>query len=246
MDNEEVVIRQKMEDAKNSLTDKLETLEETVVDTFGKVTEPVAETAEAVKETVEIVKESVEDAAEAVKETVQEGMETVRHWMDFRGHVKRHPWLMMAGSVGAGVCLEMVLMDSGTACATEPARSTPMQSGHGRSHHHNGGTREKRSSESGVMSWLGQFGPEISKLKSLALGAVLGSVRNMILQAVPQQLQNGVRELIDNAAQKLGAEPSSNQPQQEASQQQQGEHNGNAKRKQAEVGRPMGTTRWPS
>lgn len=243
MDNEEVVIRQKMEDAKNNLTDKLELLEETVVDTVGKVTEPVAETAEAVKDTVVTVKESVEEAAEAVKETVQEGMDTVRHWMNFTRHVKRYPWLMMAGSVGAGMCLEMMLRSSS---AAEPISSTPVQSGHGRSHHHNGGTRAKRASESGgMMSWLGQFGPEISKLKSLAISTILDSVRSMIVQAVPQQMQNGLRELIDNAARKLGAEPQSES--QDASQPTQGEHNGsNAKRKQAEVGRPMGTTRWPS
>jgi hypothetical protein len=96
------------------------------------------------------------------------------------------------------------------------------------------------------MSWLGQFGPEIAKLKSMAISTILDSVRSMLVQAVPQQMQSGLRELIDNAARKLGAEPQS-EPRQDASQPTQGEHNGsNAKRKQAEVGRPMGTTRWPS
>src|SRR5262245_46061520 len=173
MDNEEVAVRQKMEDAKNSLTEKLGVLEEKVVDTVEKVSEPVAETAEAVKETVETVKDTVEQTAEAVKETVVEGVETVRHWMDFSGHVQKHPWLMMAAGVGTGMCLEMVFGGS----ETERAPST---SGghHGRAHHHNGGVRKERSKTSGVSSWLGQFEPEFNKLKSMALSALLGAVRN--------------------------------------------------------------------
>jgi ElaB/YqjD/DUF883 family membrane-anchored ribosome-binding protein len=245
MENEEVVIRQKMEAAKNSLTDKLEALEETVVDTVGKVTEPVAETAESVKETVETVKESVEEAAEMVKETVQEGMATVRHWMDFTDHVKRYPWLMMAGSAGVGMCLEMVL-SGGNGRAAKATGSNPVQSSYGGSHQYEDNTGEQRSSGAGILSWLGQLGPEISKLKGMAISTILCSVKNMILQSAPQQMQNGLRELIDNATRKLGAEPASERSQQDVAQQQQGERNGNAKRKPAEVGRPMGTTRWPS
>jgi ElaB/YqjD/DUF883 family membrane-anchored ribosome-binding protein len=242
MDNEEVEARQRLDNAKASLTEKLAVLEETVADTVEKVSDPVAETAEAVKETVVTVKDTVEQTAEAVKDTVVEGMEAVRHWMDFSGHVQKYPWMMMAAGVGTGMCLEMVFGGSGE---TERA---PATSGghHGRAHHHNGGVRKERAKSSGISSWFGQFEPEVNKLKSMALSALLGAVRSMVVQAVPQKMQQGVQELFETASKKLGAEPPLELPA-ENEQQPQGERNGsNAKRKQSEVGRPMGSTRWPS
>jgi len=233
MDNEEVAIRQKLDSAKGSLTGKLEILEEQVVETVQQVSEPVEETANAVKETVETVKDTVEETAEAVKDSVKDGIEAVRHWFDFSDHVRKRPLLMMAGAMGAGMCLEMVL-GNGSASGVESSKASSPD-GHQRS-------REKRVTSSTGPSWLERFGPEIGKLKSMALSAVLGAVKQMIVQAVPQNLKEGVRTLIDNAQRKMGidSDPEPN-PNPEA----QGDRNGgNSKRNQTEVGRPMGATRW--
>jgi len=233
MDNEEVAIRQKLDNAKGSLTGKLEILEEQVVETVQQVSEPVEETANAVKETVETVKDTVEETADAVKEGVQEGIQAVRHWLDFSGHVRKRPWLMMAGAMGAGVCLEMVLGSAvgGSADSTKPT-----------AHNGNQRTREKRASVASGPSLLERFGPEVTKLKSMALGAVLGVVRDMIMKAVPQQLKEKVRTLMDSAQEKLGIE---SEPERPPSSEQQGDRNGNhTKRNPAEVGGPMGATRW--
>jgi ElaB/YqjD/DUF883 family membrane-anchored ribosome-binding protein len=222
-----------LNNAKESMTGKLETLEEQVVETVQKVSEPVEETANAVKETVETVKDAVEETAEAVKETVQEGMQTVRHWFDLSDHVRKRPLLMMAGAMGAGMCLEMVL---GTASASgaEPSKATT-HNGHHR-------PREKRVTETAGPSWFERFGPEIGKLKSMALSAVLGAVRQMIVQAVPQNLKEGVRTLIDNAQRKMGID---SDPEPTPSPEDQGDRNGsNTKRNPAEMGRPLGATRW--
>jgi len=231
MDNEEVAIRQKLDNAKGSLTGKLEILEEQVVETVQQVSEPVEETANAVKETVETVKDTVEETAEAVKETVKEGMQAVRHWLDFSDHVQKRPWLMVAGAMGAGMCLEMVL---GTANASNPDSGKASHNGHHR--------REKRVTSSAGPSWLERFGPEIGKLKSMALSALLGAVRQMIVQAVPQNFKEGVRTLIDNAQRKMGIDAD---PEPKPSSEEQGDRNGNnSKRNPAEMGRPLGAARW--
>jgi ElaB/YqjD/DUF883 family membrane-anchored ribosome-binding protein len=235
--DDEVAIRQKMEAARDSLTEKLETLEDTMVDTVQQVAEPVSETARAVKETVESVKESVEVTAEAVKETVQEGVQTVRHWFDVTGHVRKHPWLMMAGAVGAGMCMDLLLRRP-----APPMPAAPTHNGHGRN-------RDKRASAWSGKSWFAEFGPEIAKLKNLAMNALIGTVRHMVLQAAPQPLQNGLREIIDGVARKLGGEPPTemDQPQSPATETKGERHgNGHSKRNQTEMGRPMGPTRRSS
>ena len=110
---DELVIRQKMEDTRTSLTDKLETLEgkvaETVEGTTEAVTETVATVKESITETVEAVKDSVEETVTAVKDTVEEGIETVKSVFDVPHWVEQYPWPVMAGSVAVGFCLERYL-----------------------------------------------------------------------------------------------------------------------------------------
>ena len=90
MDDEEV-IRDKMEEARASLAEKLETLEE-------KEMNSVQETTAAVTETVTTVKESV-----------QGGVESVKNFMDVKDHVDRHPWMMMGGAVMCGLLVSNLL-----------------------------------------------------------------------------------------------------------------------------------------
>ncbi|HZZ76874.1 MAG TPA: hypothetical protein VFE62_00050 [Gemmataceae bacterium] len=73
MENEEL-IRQKMENTRESITEKLDALEERVVG-------------------------SVQQASNAVSDTA----ETVKNAFDLRVQVDRHPWLMVGGAVTAGM-----------------------------------------------------------------------------------------------------------------------------------------------
>ena len=231
--DDEELIRQKMLEARNSLTEKLETLEDSVVGT-------VSETADVVKETVATVKDAVEETTETVKEAVADGVDTVRHWLDFSGHVQDYPWLMMAGAAGVGFCLE-TMVSSGTSAA--PAQKPATSTGHHRTHHNgNGHTREKRKIESG--GWLSEFAPQLSKLKGMALGALASLVKETVLKAVPQQMQETVKEVIDSASRKLAGEAAPEGEPSFAGASQQGERNEyDPKRVGTEVGRPMGPTR---
>jgi len=217
MANEEV-IRHQMEDTRTALTEKLETLENQVVGTVQGATAAVNETVATIKDTVQetvcTVKDSVQDTVAAVKDTVAGGVETVKDWMDVPAYVEHHPWLMVGGAAALGFCLGAMFpkrsaMTAAMATAAEPVRSEAPRSSHSRLHHFgNGGSKKARQESPSMLgSWLSELGPEINKLKSLALGTLLGTAREMILQAVPQHMGAQLKEIVDNVTTKIGGEP---------------------------------------
>jgi len=194
MEDEEV-IRKQMEDTRTSLSEKLETLE-------NHVTGKVIEATTALSETAGAVKDTVQETVATVKDTVHGGVETVKDWLDLSSHVEKHPWLMMAGFVCVGFCIDRVTGPP-TNVSAEPAHG-----GHGRTHHNgHGNGRQKRRTEATAPSVLSSLGPEISKLKALALGTLLGTAREMIVKAVPEDVGNQLRDIIDSTTKKLGGEP---------------------------------------
>ena len=60
-------------------------------------------------------------------------------------------------------------------------------------------------------NWLStlesMFGPEIKQAKELAIGALLGMVRDTAVQAAPDTMRDQVREIIDGFTSKLGGKP---------------------------------------
>jgi ElaB/YqjD/DUF883 family membrane-anchored ribosome-binding protein len=199
---DEQVIREKMEETRTSLSEKLETLENKVVDTVKEATEAVSDTVETVKDTVQetvgTVKGSVESAVGTVKGAVTDGVETVKDWLDLSAHVENHPWCAMAAAVAAGYCLETLLEPRSPEAPQREAYTSPARPHNGRSH-------RRPAAKAGTM--LSALRPEINQLKGLALGAMLGVVREMIVQAVPRDLGHHLKEVIDNATKKLGGEP---------------------------------------
>jgi len=83
MENEEVIRRQ-MENTRESLTEKLETLE-------NKLIGSVQEATSAVHEAVQQVRTTVSDSVESVKDAV-----------DLGAHIDRHPWVALGVSVASG------------------------------------------------------------------------------------------------------------------------------------------------
>jgi len=209
-----------MEETRADLAKKLETLEAKVTDTVQGATAAVSDTVETVKETVEAVKESVAETVETVKETVGETVEAVKRTFDLKRQVNEHPWAMLGGSVAVGFLVGRLLpsRSSTTAAASVPevsSAATRWPTGTT-----NGGYRPAaevqapsaapaaQPSEPGWFSGLMEkFGPEISKMKGLALGTALGIIRDMASRAVPEQLKPKVEEVINTITTKIGGEP---------------------------------------
>jgi ElaB/YqjD/DUF883 family membrane-anchored ribosome-binding protein len=218
MDTEESgeMIKQQMQDTRSSLADKLETLEQQVVDTVQTATN-------AVSETMESVKDVVHDTVESVQNTVT----TVKDSFDISAHVDRHPWAMLAGSVALGYLGGYLLPRSARAPANNrlPDRSATERNGHHESFEKPAGepvgnyqTRENnhRSAEkpaaepalepSRFSEVVAMFGPEIGKLKGLAIGTLVGLVRDVVAQAVPAQLGAQLVDVLNSVTTKIGGE----------------------------------------
>jgi hypothetical protein len=196
-DQTEVKLREEMEETRSALSDKIETLEEKVVGIAEGATTAVADTVQAVQDVVH-------DTVESVKEGVEGTVATVKGIFDVRGHMDRHPWAMFAGSVAAGFAAGKLLpaWPSRDGSADGHARSSdaPAYTPQPARAHEDGGP--------GWLAWLGeQFGPELEKVKGLALGAAFGLVRDMLTRAVPGSLGGQVKDVVDSFTSKMGGRP---------------------------------------
>jgi ElaB/YqjD/DUF883 family membrane-anchored ribosome-binding protein len=180
-----------MEEKRASLADKLDTLENHVLGT-------VQEATEAVSHTVEDVKSVVDTVTENVKETVENVTETVKHTFDVRDHVRHHPWGMFCGAIAAGFLGGQLLgparseqrkLTTEGLAPTTPPEPVPLE-------------RAARREEpvSGMSELLG-------RVKGLALGAVMKTVRDLLAETLPETMKEDVISVVDEFTTKLGGKP---------------------------------------
>jgi ElaB/YqjD/DUF883 family membrane-anchored ribosome-binding protein len=202
MDNEPEVIRQQMEDTRQSLQEKLETLEQ-------QVKETVQDAAEAANETVQTVKEAVQETVDTVKDTVQETVVTVKQSLDIRLHVHEHPWPMFLGAVAVGyVGGRLLTEETGPPMAMMSTAAAPTPTGH--NGHHNGRRHhgQARRQAKGFLSQIAdRYSDELNKLQGLAVGAVTGIIREMLTSISPAQFTDQIKEIVDGVTTKLGGKP---------------------------------------
>lgn len=216
MDQEPDVIREQIEETRSALTEKLETLETEVMET-------VHTAKDAVTDTIEAVKDNVEQTVDSVKETFSEGVEAVKHTFDLRRQVDQHPWPMLGGSVALGFTLGMLLPKEHWVARTmsrhrddipEPRPDYRSNAYFRENRSHEREAREEAPStpragpEPGMFDQLTEkFGPEIAKLKGMAIGAFLGLVRDMVKRSLPEHLAPQMEEVMNNITRKVGGEP---------------------------------------
>jgi len=196
MDAEPEVIRQDIEQTRSALTEKLETLEEEVMGT------------------VRDVKENVTETIENVTDTVQDTVETVQRTFDLNYQMQQRPWVLIGGSVVAGVATGFVLdnLRPRTTAWDDSARYVPTSS---RLADQGGGafgsqqaryTPPRPEGPSFFQSLLGRFDKEIGMVKELAIGYAAGVLRDMIKEALPA-VKERVEQVMDSATTKLGGKP---------------------------------------
>jgi len=204
MDDSPEVIRHQMEETRASLTDKLEQLEHQVFET-------VKDARSAVTETVDTVKDAMHETVETVKDT-----------FDLELQMRRHPWAILGGSIALGFLGGRLLERSrpegpragdwphtphwshGPFAGGPNGASHAPQNGESSSPSKNGSS----SPDSGLLSSLtSQFGPELDRLKGMAVGAALGVVRDLISQSIPEPMKPQVADVMDSITVKLGGSP---------------------------------------
>jgi ElaB/YqjD/DUF883 family membrane-anchored ribosome-binding protein len=182
MDSELKVIRSEMEVTRSSLADKLEALESQVRGTVETATEAVA-----------TARETVESTVESVQETVEETVQTVRETFDVAGHVDRHPWAVFGAAVAVGFAAG-ALLPSGRrqpAPAAKPLTRLRPPSGNGAVH-----AQASRPLHEGL-----------ELLRGMAVGGLMGLVRDMVLRVVPPNFTAEARRWVDDLTISMGGKP---------------------------------------
>jgi hypothetical protein len=201
MDDEPEAIRQQMTETRAALSEKLETLEQQVVETVQGATT-------AVNETVENVKEAVHDTVETVKGGVRDTVESVKEVFDLSGQVERHSWLMFGGAVFLGYLGGRLFPANGHERPPDeraPALAADAQFEQCSESPEVRIAATRRGTEAN--GWTKTLAPELKDLRGLALGGVLGLVRDVVEQSMPKNMAPSWHELVDRITAKLGGHP---------------------------------------
>jgi len=205
MENEDL-IRCEMEETREKLSDKLDTLEKKLVDSVEEATTVVTTVKESVHDSVESVKETVHDTVATVKESVHDTVDSVKEFMDVEKQWDRHPWLLAGGAVACGFALAIATGRSARSSRREP-QVTPVYQSPVPVNVRPQPTTAVAPAKAPSENWLSAFEPELNMLKSLALGATFGTIRELIATQVPPEVAPTIRTMVDNVTKKMGGEP---------------------------------------
>jgi len=199
-----------MDETKASLADKLEALESQVTSTVQSATDVVTETVDSVKGTVE-----------NVTETVHETVHSVTQAFDLPRQFERHPWGMVGGSIAIGCLVGYLTAErktKGTSNGTSASDTSRMTSRmaaasaaettpRGLEHPWAQSPPSAPAAQKEEPAQHGWFYDELGRLKNLALGALMGAVRDLTVRSLPPSLGHKVAEEVDHLTSNLGAEP---------------------------------------
>jgi ElaB/YqjD/DUF883 family membrane-anchored ribosome-binding protein len=185
MENEPEVIRERMQENRTALTDKLEALEQQVLGVASTVTN-----------TVENVKEGVQETVEVVKDSVKETVDTAREMFDLSRQVERHPWFMLAGSAGVGFLMAALLRRAGGERVSRRTRRAAAPS--------HGGNGAHKEANAGATEGLFESVKEgLTRVRDLALGTLFGTVERIVAKELPQAAEAHVKAVVDDVLAKL-------------------------------------------
>jgi len=225
-----------MEETRSDLANKLSALEhsvsgtvqtatnavETTKDAVSDTVNAVSGTVESVKETVENVTEklqdtvagvteSVQDAVAGVKESFDETVRSVTETFNLKLQCERHPWAVFGGAVAVGAIGGYLLGGSSRKQSTEHTGSSFAQDlSHSAESRGGSGfqtparTQSAEQSGDSISGWLFS---QLGGLKGLAVGAAMSVARDLIAQALPDNLKERVASEVDNLTKSLGGEP---------------------------------------
>jgi len=209
VDNELEVIRHQMEEKRASLTDKLDALENQVMDTVHDATAEVSHIVEEVKSTVNSVTDDVKSTVGAVTDGAQEVVQSVKDSLDLREQVRRHPWLALGSAVAVGVAGAYLLAPERrrryvAAFSTErPEPRRPQTNGfHGAAPGRVVEAPAAKQEEPSALVEAGKGALEV--LKGLAVGTLMGVVREMVAPALPEAFKNDVSSMLNDFTTRIG------------------------------------------
>jgi len=209
---------------RESLTDKLgkledtvresvETASETVTHTVEEVKEAVASTVDGVKDAVSSTVDGVKGVVSSVSDSVSTMKESVTETFNIPHQVQNHPWEMVGAAVAVGFAggffLGGLTRQSNTAAAAPSAPPTPTPAPAASSW---SSPSTAKANQPGLFDTLfsglsakapGVVNQVFSGLEELAVGSLAGVARDLIRQSAPEQWKEGLSEIINDVAVQL-------------------------------------------
>jgi len=192
------VIRDEMEQTRANLAEKLGALESQVRETVSGATDAVSSTVEGVKDVVSSVTETVDTVTETFNVSKQ---------------VEQHPWMALGASVATGFVIAQVL---DRATRPSPPSHAPATNGSAaQAASWSAPPQPEPRHEHPVMDSLKSMMPDmggvmntvVSSLGGLAVGSLMGVIREFASQGLPKEWQGDVTKLIDQVTSQLGGKP---------------------------------------
>jgi len=229
MEETRTSLTEKLETLEEKLVSTVQETTSAVQETVSTVKETVHEGVEAVHETVATVREGVNESVETVKDFFDVKTQVSQHpWLMVGGSVavgftlgmltNRASAMMPAPSYGGngnghawngnGIGYKAATTNGNghgwaQQAAPMPAASAPAPAAPAAP----ATSSTSASASTVVSSLLSMFGPELDRLKGLALGAALGTVREMLASSVPSHLGDQLRNIVDDVTKKVGGQP---------------------------------------
>jgi ElaB/YqjD/DUF883 family membrane-anchored ribosome-binding protein len=225
VDNELEVIRHQMEEKRASLAEKIDALENQVLDivheTGDQVTNIVEEVKSGVGEVVNEVKSTVETVVGDVKSTantltegVEKTVESVKETFNVSDHIRQHPWMALSGAFAVGVAGGYLTGGSSERRSegwqgqgwTEPSLSTlPPRAEQVREPEPEPARDQELESAESTWSLLGDAGKQaLDKLKEAAIGTLMGVLGQVVVNALPATLKSDASNIVRDLTTKLG------------------------------------------
>jgi hypothetical protein len=157
--------------------------------------------------TVHQATETVEETLSTVKTSINDTVASVKRNLDVNYQVRQHPWLMVGGCTILGFAVGHIVRQTLGRSQPRPASRLERVT-HGRPQPARIETAVERTPPPPAAagpSLLEKFQPEINQLKGLAVGYLMGQVRDSIKQSVPQYAEQ-IDNVIDRFTTRLGGE----------------------------------------
>jgi hypothetical protein len=223
MDDETEVIKKQMAETRESLAEKVEALENKVMNTVEGATNTVTSTVETVSDTVASVRETVQDTVQSVKGGVRDAAESVKGALDIRAHAQEHPWAVFCGSLAVGFVGGYLLTPPRrdprderwpnmserpgffptTAWSGSQEGLPPPQRGTQPSEH----VERPEEGPGWFENVSDRLEPALSNLKELAIGAAISLVGKMLVENAPPAMRSDLSRIVDQFTSALGGKP---------------------------------------
>lgn len=155
-----------------------------------------------IRQDIESTRSSLDDKLSLLENRVQDATDKARETFDVKHQVNERPWVMLGASVLAGYVLgSLGGSSSSSSGASYSSSAQPMYYQTGGSQHSGPSTTDQIKQRGG--DFLSQFDDEINMIKTAAVTALVGYVRDAVKEAVPA-LGDQIEKIAGNVSNKAG------------------------------------------